>query len=66
MPEVEEVSIHALSVANPGQPGGEFGTAEPETTVVGTPDVGVSVKVPTGPDVTVKVALAESLAPKFD
>jgi len=56
-PEGLDVSIHATSLENP--------VAEPETTVPGGPDVGVSVRAPTVPEVAVKVALAESLAPIF-
>jgi hypothetical protein len=56
-PEGLEVSIQAVSVAN--------SVAEPETGVPGGPDVGVSVRVSTVPELTVKVALAESPAPAF-
>jgi hypothetical protein len=52
-----EVSIHAVSVENP--------VAVPETTVPGGPDVGANVRAATVPEVTVKVALAESPAPPF-
>ena len=51
------LSRHDESVVNP--------VAEPETTVPTWPDVGFSVKVPTGPAVTVKVAVAVSAAPRF-
>jgi len=54
-PEGAEVSMHDTSLENP--------VAEPETTVPGGPDVGVSVKVPTIPEVTAKVAVAESVPP---
>jgi hypothetical protein len=54
-PEGLDVSIHATSLEN--------SVAEPETTVPGGPDVGVSVKVPTIPEVTAKVAVAESVPP---
>ena len=54
-PEGLEISKHAASLENP--------VAEPETTVPGGPDVGVSVKEPTVPEVTAKVAVAESPAP---
>ena len=57
IPAGEEVSIHAVSVANP--------LAVPTTTVPLRPDVGVSVKVPTGPVITENVALAESVGPAF-
>ena len=56
-PEGAELNIHEVSVANP--------VPVPETGVPGRPDVGVSVKVPTVPEVTVKVALAVSPAPPF-
>jgi hypothetical protein len=56
-PEGLDVSIHDASVRNP--------EADPETTVPGGPDVGVSVRVSTVPEVTVKVALAESPGPPF-
>lgn len=54
-PEGAELNIHEVSVANP--------VPVPETGVPGMPDVGVSVKVPTVPEVTAKVALAESVPP---
>jgi hypothetical protein len=54
-PEGLEVSIHDTSL--------EKSVAEPETGVPGRPEVGVSVKVPTAPEVTAKVALAESVPP---
>jgi hypothetical protein len=56
-PEGAELNIHEVSVANP--------VPVPETGVPGMPDVGVSVKVPTVPEVTAKVALAVSPAPPF-
>jgi hypothetical protein len=49
-----ELSRQVASVVKP--------VPTPETTVLIGPDVGVSVKVPVGPGVTVKVALAESPA----
>ena len=52
------VTIHEVSLANP--------PALPLTTVPVDPDVGVSVRVIGGPDDTVKVAVAESLVPRFD
>jgi hypothetical protein len=46
-----ELSWQVASPVNP--------VPTPETTVFIGPDVGVSVKVPVGPTVTLKVALAE-------
>jgi hypothetical protein len=57
IPAGEEVSIHAVSVANP--------LAVPTTGVPLGPDVGVSVKVPTGPTITENVWVAESVGPAF-
>jgi len=51
------LSWHDASVVNP--------VPEPETIVPIGPDVGVSANVPGGPDVTAKVAVAESGAPRF-
>jgi len=56
-PDGADVNWHDTSLENP--------VAEPETGVPGMPDVGVSVKVPTVPEVTAKVALAVSPAPPF-
>ena len=39
--------------------------AWPETGVPIGPEVGASVKVPSGPDETMKLAVAESRAPRF-
>jgi hypothetical protein len=52
------LSRHDTSVVNP--------VALPLTTVPVGPDVGVRVRVPGGPAVTVKGAVAESLIPRFD
>jgi hypothetical protein len=57
MVEGAAVAIHEVSLANP--------LALPVTTVPDDPDVGVSVRVIGGPDDTRKVAVAESLAPRF-
>ena len=54
-PDGLEISRHAVSLENP--------VAEPETTVAAGPDVGFSVRVPTTPVVTPKIALAVSPAP---
>jgi hypothetical protein len=51
------VSRQVVSLVNP--------LALPLTTVPVDPDVGVSVNVIAGPDDTWKVAVAESLAPRF-
>jgi len=51
------LSTHIVSAVNP--------VPLPVTTIPAGPDVGVTVKVPTGPAVTVKDAKAESLAPRF-
>ena len=51
------VSRHVVSLANP--------LPLPVTTVPVDPDAGVSVRVTGGPDETWKVAVAESLAPRF-
>ena len=51
------VTIQEVSLANP--------PALPVTTVPVDPDVGVSARVIGGPDNTRKVAVAESLAPRF-
>jgi hypothetical protein len=57
MAEGAAVSRHVVSLANP--------LALPPTTVPVDPDAGVSVRVITGPDDTRKVAVAESLEPRF-
>jgi len=51
------VSWQVVSLVNP--------VADPETIVPTCPSVGVSVRVPSGPADTVKVALAESPDPMF-
>jgi hypothetical protein len=51
------VTMHELSLENP--------PALPVTTVPVDPDAGVSVRVIGGPDDTRKVAVAESLPPRF-
>jgi len=65
-PKGADTNIHDTSPVNPDQPTGESGPAEAKTVVPAAPDSGINVKMPTGPDVTVNVVLAESLAPKLD